>query len=311
MEDVMQKIRPLILIAALISTATVAQAQIELHQEHTFDARPGQTVSIDVSFHRVEVNVQPGATVHAVVDISASSSSGKAERAIEELTPVFQEKGDTLVIRSTRKGGWNWFSGKIKGRVTVTMPPDLNLSVDSSSGSVTIDGDLGDAEVDCDASSGSITVRGAMREFNADTSSGSIKAEVARPLENFTADASSGSIRLTGGAYTASVDTSSGSITLAGLHGDADVGASSGSITAQWDSIPPGASIKAGASSGSVTLRLPPGTEISGTASTSSGGIRSDFPGTFEKRSAKFHGGSGAVNVRVSTSSGSVKVLAE
>ena len=81
----MQKIRPLTLIAALFLTATVAQGQIELHQEHTFDARPGQTVVIDVSFHRVEVNVQPGATVHAVVDISASGSSGKAERAIEEL----------------------------------------------------------------------------------------------------------------------------------------------------------------------------------------------------------------------------------
>ena len=85
----MQKTRSLILITALILTATVAQAQIELHQEHTFDARPGQTVSIDVSFHRVEIKIQPGAEVHAVVDLSASGSSGKAERAIEELTPVF------------------------------------------------------------------------------------------------------------------------------------------------------------------------------------------------------------------------------
>lgn len=306
----MQKTRSLILIAALILTAAVAQAQIELHQEHTFDARPGQTVSIDVSFHRVEVKIQPGAEVHAVVDISANGSSGKAERAIEELTPVFQEKGDTIIIRSVRKGGWNWWSGKIKGEVTVTMPPDLNLTVDSSSGSVTIEGDLGDADVDCDASSGSVTVRGAMQNLNVDTSSGSIKAEVNRPLESFNADASSGSVRLRGGAHSASVDTSSGSITLAGLRGDADLSASSGSISAQWDSIPPGASIDAGASSGSVTLELPPGTEIAGTAKTSSGSIiRSDFPGTFEKRSATFNGGPGAVDVRISTSSGSVNVI--
>jgi len=305
----MQTTRSLILIAALILTATVAQAEIELHQEHTFDARPGQTVSIDVSFHRVEVKIQPGSVVHAVVDISSSGSSGKAERAIEELTPVFQEKGDTIIIRSTRKGGWSWSTGRIKGEVTVTMPPDLNLTVDSSSGSITIEGDLGDADVDCDASSGSVTVRGAMKNLNADTSSGSIRAQVDRPLESFNADASSGSVRLSGGAYTASVDTSSGSITVAGLRGDADLSSSSGSISAQWDSIPPGASIDAGASSGSVTLELPAGTEISGSAKTSSGGIRSDFPGTFEKRSATFRGGSGAVEVRVSTSSGSVKVL--
>ncbi len=305
----MHKTRSLILMTALILSAAVAQAQIELHQEHTFAARPGQTVSIDVSFHRVEINIQPGATVHAVVDLSTSGSGGKAERIIEELRPVFQEKGDTIIIRSTRKGGWSWSGGKLKGSVTVTMPPDLDLRVDSSSGSILIDGDLGDGETDCDASSGSVTVRGAMRRLNVDTSSGSTRVELTRPLESFTADASSGSVRLSGGAHTVSVDTSSGSITLADLLGDADLDASSGSITARWDSIPPGASIQAEASSGSVTLELPRGTEISGRASTGSGGIRSDFPGTFEKRSATFSGGSGAVEVWVSTSSGSVKVL--
>jgi hypothetical protein len=309
MEEAMQKTRSLILIAALISTAAMAQAQVELHQEHTFDVRPGQTVAIDVSFHRVEIDIRPGATVHAVVDISAGGSSGKAERAIEELRPVFQEKGDTVVIRSTRKGGWNWSDGKLKASVTVTMPPDLNLSVDSSSGSIFIDGDLGNGRADCDASSGSVTIKGAMRSLNVDTSSGSIKAELTRPLENFTADASSGSVRLSGGAHTTSVETSSGSITLAGLLGDAELGASSGSISAQWDAIPPGASIRAEASSGSVTLELPPGTEISGSASTSSGGIRSDFPGTFGKHSATFRGGVGAVEVRISASSGSVRVV--
>jgi len=307
----MQKTRPLILITALVLSATVAQAQIELHQEHTFDARAGQTVAIDVSFHRVEIRVEPGDKVMAVVDISASGSSSKAERAVEELTPVFQEKGDTLVIRSTRKGGWNWSSGKLKGRVTVTMPPDLDLSIDSSSGSITIEGDLGDGSVDCDASSGSITIKGAMKNLTVDTSSGSTKVDLLRPVESFSADASSGGIRLYGGAYEASVDTSSGSITLEGLRGDASMDASSGSITAQWDSIPPNAEIDAGASSGSVTIKLPPGTEVTGSASTGSGSIRSDFPGSFERDSVTFNGGPGAVDVQISTSSGSVKVLAE
>jgi len=305
----MMKARSLILIAALVLSANIADAQIELHQEHTFDARPGQTVAIDVSFHRVDVRIQPGATVHAVVDLSTSGSGSKAERAVAELTPVFQDKGDTLVIRSTRKGGWNWSSGKFKGSVIVTMPPDLDLRVDSSSGSITVDGDLGNASVSCDASSGSVAIDGAMRELVAGTSSGSIRADLTRPLERFSADASSGSIRLSGGARFASADTSSGSITLSGLLGDADMSASSGSITARWDSIPPSASIRAGASSGGVTLELPPGTELSGTVKTSSGGIRSDFPGTFERSSAEFNGGSGAVKIRVSTSSGGVKVL--
>ena len=304
----MHKIRPLILIA-MLAAATAAYADVELRQEHTFDARPGQKVVIDVSFHRVEVRVEPGSTVHAVVEVSSSSSSSKAERAVEELRPVFREKGDTLLIQSVRKSRWSWWSGNIKGYVTVIMPPDLDLVVDSSSGSITIEGDLGDAEVECDASSGSVTVDGAMRSFYADTSSGSIRVEVDRPLESFSADASSGSVRLSGGAFKASADTSSGSINLSGLRGDAHLDASSGSVTGQWDSIPPGASIRAGASSGSVTIKLPPGTEVEGSASWSSGGFRTDFPGSFSKKRATLSGGPGAVDVRISTSSGSIKLL--
>lgn len=307
----MRDIRPLIIIALLAIAAPWAHADVELVQEHTFDARPGQTVRIDVSLHRVEVDVQPGDTVHAVVEIRSGSSGDKAERTVRDLTPVFEERGDTLLIRSSRKGGWSWFNGKIQGRVTVTMPPDLDLEVDSSSGSITIRGDLGDGAVSCDASSGSVTFDGAARSLDVDTSSGSIKASVTRPLDEFTADASSGSVRLTGGARTVTADTSSGSITLTDLLGDARLDASSGSIDAHWASIPAGAEIDAGASSGGVTIVLPPGTVVAGTAKTSSGGIRSDFPGTFEKHSARFSGGDGAVTVSVSASSGGVRVMAE
>jgi DUF4097 and DUF4098 domain-containing protein YvlB len=311
MEGSMRPTESVLMIAALCLAAGLAHADIEIRDEHSFAARPGQTVVIDVSFHEVEVEIEPGATVHAAVELWSSSSSSKAQKAINELAPIFEEKGDTLRIRSTRKGGWSWRTGKIKGHVTVTMPPDLDLEVDSSSGNITIDGDLGDGAVSCDASSGSVMVRGAVRKLSVDTSSGSIRAEVTRPMESFSADTSSGSVRLEGGAYEASADTSSGGITMLGLRGDAQMDASSGSVTAQWDSIEPGAKIRAGASSGSVTLRLPAGTEISGKASTSSGGIQSDFPGSFEKSKARWSGGPGAVDIAISTSSGGVKVLAD
>jgi DUF4097 and DUF4098 domain-containing protein YvlB len=306
----MRRIRPLLAVTALM-IAGAAHADVELIQEHTFDAQPGQTVAVDVSLHRVEVEIRPGNTVHAQVEISSSSSSSKAERMVREMAPVFDDEGDTLRIRSRRTGGWSWFNGKVRARVSVTMPPDLDLDVDSSSGSVTIRGDLGRGQVICNASSGSITFDGAARSFDAESSSGSIKATVARPLDDFSAEASSGSVRLTGGCRSATVDTSSGSITLSGLLGNARLSASSGSINAQWDAIPEQAEVSVGASSGSVTLRLPPGTEVAGTARTGSGGIRSDFPGTFDKHSARFSGGADAVKLSLSASSGSVRILAE
>jgi DUF4097 and DUF4098 domain-containing protein YvlB len=303
--------KPSHLIVAVVATLIVssAAADTDLREEHTFDAHSGQTVVIEASFHRIEVEVVPGDAVHAVVEISSSSSSGSAERVVEELRPVFAENADSLIIRSTRQGGRSWRTGRIDGRISVTMPPDLDLSVASSSGSITVNGDLGDAVVTCSASSGSVTVDGAMRELRASTSSGSIRAAVDRPLERFSASASSGSVRLSGGAFWASVDTSSGGITLGGLRGGAEMSASSGAVRGHWDVIPPGATIKAGASSGGVTLELPPGTELTGDVSTGSGGIRSDFPGTFDRGHATFDGGEGAVEIRVSTGSGSVKLV--
>ena len=265
---------------------------------------------VDVSFHRVEVTATPGNTVDVVVDIEVKGDGKSSQKYLEALKPKFLEEGDKLIIRSTRKNGFNWKSVSAKGLVTVRMPPGMNLTVDSSSGSAQISGDFGDAVIRFDASSGSLTVDGAMRELHSDTSSGSVKATVNRPLEVFTADASSGSARLSGGAHRAKVDTSSGSMNLSGLLGNASFDSSSGGITAQWDAIPAGAKVRAGASSGGVTLRFPAGTVFAGSVDVSSGGINSDFPGFVrEKDNLQFDGGAEAVDLEVDTSSGSVKLL--
>jgi len=302
---------PLVVIAAVFLAIATAHAGIELHKEHVFSARAGDTVVVDVSFHRVEVTAKPGDTVEVVVvDIEVKGDGKSSQKYLEALKPKFLEEGNKLIIRSTRKNGFNWKSVSAKGLVTVRMPPGMNLIVDSSSGSAQISGDFGDAVVRFDASSGSLTVDGAMRELHSDTSSGSVKAAVNRPLDVFTADASSGSARLSGGAYKATVDTSSGSANLTGLLGNANFDSSSGSITAQWDAIPAGAKVRADTSSGGVTLHFPAGTVLAGSVDVSSGGINSDFPGFVrEKDNLQFDGGPEAVDLKVDTSSGSVKLL--
>jgi hypothetical protein len=296
--------------AVCLFLAGSAAADIEIHQKHRFEARPGGTVLIDVSFHRVEVTVVPGSSVEATVDVVIKGDGSSAKNLANKLQPQFLEQGDTLIIRSVRDSGWSWKSVSANGRVTVQMPPGMNVNIDSSSGGAVVSGDFGDAVVVFDASSGSLTVDGAMRELHADISSGSVRAAVMRPLESFTADASSGNVRLAGGARTADVDTSSGSIDLSGLLGDAHLDSSSGSISAQWNAIPADATVRAAASSGSVTLVFPSSTELAGWVDVSSGSIRTDFPGTMEKKHLTLSGASGAVEIEVETSSGSVKLLA-
>jgi DUF4097 and DUF4098 domain-containing protein YvlB len=297
-------------LAVCLLIAGSAAAEIEIHKKHRFDARPGATVVVDVSFHTVEVTAQPGNSVDVTVDITVKGNGSSATNVANDLTPEFEEQGDRLVIRSTRKKGWNWKHAQAKGKVTIHMPPDMNLTVDSSSGSAKISGDFGRGIVSFDASSGSLTVDGAMRELHSDTSSGSIKATVSQPLDSFTADASSGSVRLAGGARTAKVSTSSGSINVSGLTGDGKFSASSGSVKAQWNAIQPATSVRANASSGSVTLWFPQNTQVSGSVQVSSGGLHSDFPALVRgKKKLEFDGGPNAIDIEVSTSSGSVKLL--
>jgi DUF4097 and DUF4098 domain-containing protein YvlB len=292
-----------------LAVAATAAADIEIHQNHRFDARPGATVVVDVSFHSVDVTAVPGDSVDVKVDVVVKGDGSSAKNAANELQPKFLVEGDKLIIRSTLKKGWSWKSVSAKGMITIAMPPGVNLSVDASSGGTRLSGDFGDAVVEFDASSGSLTLDGAARELHADISSGSVRAVVMRPLESFSADASSGSVHLTGGAHEAHVDTSSGSIELTGLLGDGFFDSSSGSINAQWKSIPPGAKVRAGASSGNVTLGFPSGTQLEGSVDVSSGGIHSDFPGTTSKNHMKLTGGPGAVGIAVETSSGSVKLV--
>jgi DUF4097 and DUF4098 domain-containing protein YvlB len=299
-----------VLAVCLLITGSAA-AEIEIHEKHRFDARPGSTVVVDVSFHSVEVTARPGGAVDVTVEITVKGDGSSAKNVANDLTPVFEEEGDRLIIRSTRKKGWNWKNVKAKGKVTVEMPPGVNLTIDSSSGSAKIAGDLGDAVVRFDASSGSLTVDGAMGELHSDTSSGSIRATVSRPLDAFTADASSGSVHLSGGARIAKADTSSGSITVSGLLGEGKFDSSSGSVKAQWESIPPGTPVRASASSGSVTLTFPAGTSVSGSLEVSSGGLHSDFPALVRgKDKLELDGGPDAIDVAVNTSSGSIKLLA-
>ena len=220
---------------------------------------------------------------------------------------MFSVDGDRIVIRSKSKRS-SFGSVKKRGKVELVMPPGMDLTVDASSGSCTIGGDLGDGAVDVDISSGSTKIDGAMRELRVDASSGSVKVNLTRAVERVNVDVSSGSVRVVGPTPDVRVDTSSGSINLEGLTGSAKLGASSGSITASWTEIWDGATVNADASSGSVNLTFPQGTRLTGAVDTSSGGIRSDFPGELSKRRNHMvlDGGAGAVQVRVDTSSGGV-----
>ena len=279
------------------------------HTERSFPARSGEKVVVDVSFHDVDVRVRPGDTVDFVVDIKVSSTGSKAKKLLQDYEPVFTQRSGELRMRSHRDGmSWGWV--QTEGRVTVEMPPGMDLVVDGSSGECRVNGDFGDAKVVCDTSSGDIRVDGSMGELVADASSGDVEIRLSGEVHRVRADTSSGDVVLVGATPDLRVDTSSGEMKLRGLTGDADLGASSGDIQASWDRIPAGARISADTSSGGVRLQFPAGTDVSGHVDTSSGRISSDFTGVYERHHMELDGGPGAIRIVVDTSSGNV-TLAE
>lgn len=293
--------------AAILWATTVSGYSGTIETTHTFAARDGATVVVDATAHRVEVTSRPGTTVEVSVWIEVSGSESKVKNVLNELTPVFEDTGSQLVVRSVRKdGAWTgWGSIRVEGRIEVAMPADMDLQVDVGSGEVTMRGDFGQAELAVDTGSGSVRLDGAARALAVDTGSGSVEADLDRPLEWLSADTGSGGVRLEGGAARVTADTGSGGIRLAGLTGDATLDAGSGGITASWDAVRPGMRVVADTGSGGVELAFPAGTELSGEVSTGSGRIRSDFPATrLDDDDVRFEGGPQAVQVRVDTGSG-------
>ncbi len=299
--------------AAVLCAATAAAYTGTIDTTHTFDARAGAAVVVDATSHRVDVTCRPGSTVEVSVWIEVSGSESKVKNILNELTPVFDDTGSELVVRSVRKdGGWTgWGSIKVEGRIEVAMPADMDLRVDVGSGEVTMRGDFGQAELAVDTGSGSVDLEGAARAMKADTGSGSVEADVTRPLERFVADTGSGGVRLDGGADHVTADTGSGGIRLSGLTGDAMLDAGSGSITASWTDVRAGMRVVADTGSGGVELTFPTGTELTGEVSTGSGRIRTDFPATrLDDDEARFEGGPQAVNLRIDTGSGGAVIRA-
>ncbi len=312
----MRKINHILLAAGfvlMLALPVVAFGATETsHTERSFSAIEGGSVTIDASFHAIEVIVRPGSSIDVVVDLEFSASEKKAKRLIAEYEPQFKVSGDDIVIRSVRgKSTWSWGTNTSKGKIAVWMPPDMDLRVDNSSGRVILKGDFGGAEVSIDNSSGSVIGETAMASLSINNSSGRTEIKALRPLQEFRVDCSSGSVHFEGGAFKVVIDSSSGSVELLGLLGDAFVDTSSGSVDAAWQEIPPGATVRIDTSSGGVRLGFPEGAEFKGEIDTSSGRINSDFPCVEKERDhCQFEGGSDAVKLSVDTSSGGVRLKA-
>lgn len=217
-----------------------------------------------------------------------------AEKEIEAIAFESKIVDDKIVIKAIRKdGGKVWNSSGAEA--TLQVPATAYLELISSNGEVNVTG--GNQGVKVKTSNGKVNVKNSQSTVDIITSNATVRCE--------------------GITEKAHIETSNGNIVVTGRKLTLDCKSSNGNISASGN-LADGAH-KVISSNGSVTMNLPPDTNIDLEASTSNGRINNDFSasrsGTGKKKDNYFQGslGSGNANCQlyVKTSNNSINFKKE
>jgi hypothetical protein len=261
----------------------VTATQKEHNFGKTFPAAEGKKLEVDVVDLDVRLRNIDVDRIDARIDLRISGvGDEKGQRWIENHTPAFVDSQEKLEIKvEPAKSGFLGF-GKLsaRARIAVMAAEGVIPDITTSSGNIHVRGDFALAEpLRLRTSAGSIDMVGAAESLDIRSAAGDAQIEVVRPLKILVARTSSGDIQVIGGAREARVDTASGNIRLENLSGSLTTSTSTGKMTISWDRLGADETIRIRSSSGRVHLMLPEGVHPQGTLRTTTGNVRSEFPG--------------------------------
>jgi hypothetical protein len=248
-----------------------------------FPSAESKYVLVDVADLDVRLRTADVDSIEADVLLHISGTSeDKAERWVENHTPTFKDSEERLqIVVEPGKSGFLWFGSlTARARLSLLAPYEVVPDITTTSGGIQIRGDFPNARpLLLRTSTGSLDMDGAAASVDFRSAAGDAQINVVRPLDALTARTSSGDVSLHGGARIVRVDTASGRISLNNLSGDTEVSTSTGKIILAWDRLDPGATVRVRSSSGRVQLIVPADVRPQGTITTTTGSVRSEFPG--------------------------------
>ena len=272
--------------------------------DERFDVRAGGTLRLDLSSEAVTVRTVAGTRARVVVEGDGRDAEAEFQR---RRFSARAERGDLVVRTDPPRSRWSMRRTDARFDVTVEIPRRYSAVLDLGSGRVDVASLEGDLTVD--VGSGSVTVADVDgRRIVLDTGSGRVRAGALRG--DVRIDTGSGSVEVDRVEGPLSVDTGSGRVRVGSVDGPATVDTGSGSVELTMRSAA-AATIKTG--SGSVTMRLPRGAGFDLDADGSS--VRIDealgFSGTRERDEVRGRLGGGGPALRVTTNSGSVRLVTD
>ncbi|MEM6325497.1 MAG: DUF4097 family beta strand repeat-containing protein [Bacteroidota bacterium] len=283
---------PLLLaVAAPVVSASVpppfaTAASTDVLFDEIFRVRAGGELRLDLGNENVTIRTTRGDRARVTVE----GRGRDAEREFERRRFSAQASGSDLIVRTRPPRRWGrWTRTEASFTVTLEIPREYSVSLDTGAGDIQLASITGDARID--TGSGDVSLENVTGDtILIDTGSGDVEA--GRLRGDVRIDTGSGDVEIgivEGG--TVSVDTGSGDVDLA----LADTG------RAVFDT-----------GSGSVTLRLDDrdGFDVN----LDGGSVRIDddldFAGQEERREARGRLSGGGATIRVGTGSGAIRLLA-
>lgn len=263
------------------------QNQFAAQREHTgtetFAAPDGTRVVIDAATVDIRLRTADVSRVEVATELKISGvGEERAERWVASHMPATEisEGRITITVNPGRSGFLGLGTLTARSRLGFLLPDHVTPDITTTSGSVSIRGDLPQARpLYLRTATGDMELVGAAAAVDVRSASGDARLDLIRPLERFFARTSSGNVSLTGGAREAHADTASGSIWMDNLSGDAEVVTSTGRITVSWDRLESQHRVVVRSDSGRIRVTLPEGVSPRGSLRSIGGTIRSDFPG--------------------------------
>lgn len=210
----------LLCFALALAVTANASANITRTRVENFTVEPGAHIDVKMNGGSINVKIGDVGQVHVeLIEVARTNSEKEADELIGNSPPIIEKTAQgvhvTLQPESLKFHWFGWHSDRgVQYSVNLTVPAKADLNLDTSGGSIKVDGEV-QGELRADTSGGSITVTGGTGNINLDTSGGGITVD--RVFRQLHADTSGGSIHVgyvSPSAIDVNVDTSGGGISI-------------------------------------------------------------------------------------------------
>ena len=310
-------------------TALAALAATEEQLNKHFTVQPEGKLVVDVDFGSIDVATHE--TDEVVVDVwrkITRKNKADEEEFLKDHPLTFSQDGNTVTVRSRRKGTGGWSSSgrsRTEGKYTITVPAQFNAQLKTSGGGIAVSDLAGEVKantcggglrfarvrgpLDGVTSGGGIRVSDCEGDLKIRTSGGGL--DVSGGFGSLDGHTSGGPVAVKAFKGNTRVDTSGGGVAIENVIGPVEGSTSGGGVFAVLAS-PLAGDVRLSTSAGEVTVVVPEDAAFDLDASTSAGRVTTDLPVTVLGKTERDHlegtvnGGGKSVVLR--TSAGSIRL---